>query len=85
MAGVGCVGWLVATTRLDLMSAHVRLSQYMANPTAGAVAGLRLVLEYLVNTKDLCLTVPLEAEGDRWKDGSLRFYSDSFGQQGIAK
>ena len=74
MQGCGSIGWLVATNRPDLMAVHVRLSQHMANPTVGAVAALNRVLQYIANTKNLCLTVPLD---NNIPDGEWVFYSDS--------
>lgn len=71
MQGVGGVGWLVATIRIDLIAPHIRLSQYMANPTRGAVAGLKHVLEYLGNTVTHCLRVPVDGPME-W-----RFFCDS--------
>ena len=74
MTATGSVGWLVATARPDLMACHVRLSQHMANPTVGAIAAINRVLQYVANTKTLCLTVPLDNE---IPDGTWKYYSDS--------
>ena len=74
MQGTGSIGWLVATSRPDLLACHVRLSMHMANPSVGAVAALNRVLQYIANTKNLCLTVPLDNEVP---DGEWQFYSDS--------
>jgi len=73
MKGVGCIGWLVATIRLDLMASHIRLSQYMAAPTIGALKAMEHVFQYLGNNSDWCLTSPL---GDI-PDGEWTFFADS--------
>jgi hypothetical protein len=72
MSGVGGIGWLVATTRPDLLAAHCRLSQYMVEPTLGCLAGIEHVMQYLHNTKSLCLVIPWDGV-----DGEWRFYADS--------
>ena len=57
--GKGALGWLVSTMRFDLAHYSSRISQYNAEPTAGALSALKSVYRYLKGTKNLALSVPL--------------------------
>ena len=74
MTGVGCVGWLVNTVRLDASLAHSRIAQHMANPTVGAWEALRHLMRYFQNTRKACIYQSLDCDdgGDDWS-----FYCDS--------
>ena len=78
MTGVGCVGWLANTVRLDVALAHSRIAQHMAKPTAGALKALRQCIRYLASTRSACIYQPLSdtsaahSEAHGW-----RFFCDS--------
>ena len=74
MMGVGCVGWLVNTVRLDASLAHSRIAQHMANPCKGAWSALVHLMKYFQGTRNLCLYQPLDSSDDTH---GWRFYCDS--------
>ena len=71
MSACGQVGWCAGTGRPDLRFSHQRLSQYMANPTRGALKAAVQVIRYASATRDLCLMQP-KGSDHRWCH-----YSDS--------
>lgn len=73
MTGVGCVGWLVNTVRLDASLAHSRIAQHMASPTVGAWKALVHLMKYFKGTRKACIHQPLDGGvEDEW-----RFFCDS--------
>ena len=71
MTGVGCVGWLVNTVRLDIAYAHSRISQHMAKPVRGAYDALMHLMRYLRGTTNVGLSSSLLGSTE-WT-----FYCDS--------
>ena len=67
----GCLGWLAGTGRPDVRLAHSRISQYMANPTKGAIEAARTAIKYCVATRTMCLW---QRKGVK---GTWKHYSDS--------
>ena len=74
MTGVGCLGWLVNTVRLDCALAHSRIAQHMAKPNVGAWKALKHCIKYLKGTKSACIHQPLF---DRDSSHGWRFLCDS--------
>ena len=71
MSGTGCIGWLNATGRPDIMLLYSRLSQHLASPCVGALEVLLHGLAYLNQHKDWGLSASLSGtEG-------FAHYSDS--------
>ena len=70
---LGCCGWLSNTARPDGKYAHSRLSQHLAKPSQGLLAGVKHLIRYYRGAKHLCLYQPLFGEDtDTWQ-----FFSDS--------
>jgi len=70
---LGCCGWLSNTARPDGKYAHSRLSQHLAKPNQGLLAGVKHLIKYYKGAKHLCLYQPLFGEDtDTWQ-----FFSDS--------
>ena len=61
MTGVGCLGWLANTVRIDIALAHSRISQHMAKPTVGAMEALKRTWQYLQQHSKLCLRQSLDS------------------------
>ena len=59
MSALGCVGWLVNTTRPDVAYACSRIAQHMAQPTISALQAVEKMVCYLRDTADLALAAPL--------------------------
>ena len=56
--GIGSIGWLSSTTRIDLTYSHSRISQHMAKPTHGSWEALKHVIRYLKGSPNLALSAP---------------------------
>lgn len=61
MKGVGCIGWLNQTVRLDLAHTYSRLAQHLSEPTESAMSALEHALSYVAGTPDMALSAALEA------------------------
>ena len=75
MTIVGSLGWLAATTRIDVRHAHSRLSQHLAKPTVGALELGVGTLGYLRLNPDLCLAQLFRDAVN--PDVPFTFYTDS--------
>lgn len=76
--GLGMLGWLQMTNRIDLAFTYSRIGQHQANPTESAMDALKYAYRYLTGAKYWCLSAPLYA-----KDRSLST-SSIFSSQCIA-
>ena len=70
--GIGSIGWLASTIRIDLAYAHSRISQHMAKPTYGAWEALKHAMSYIKGSPGLGLSAPLWTE-----ENKFLFYTDA--------
>ena len=70
--GLGMIGWLSATIRIDLSYAHSRIAKYMATPTEAAWDALRIAYAYIRSTVNLCISAPMHAPTSEYS-----FYTDA--------
>jgi hypothetical protein len=69
LTGLGMLAWTTNTTRLDEAYAFSRTGQHAAKPSVSALESLSHQVAYLIQHKNLCLSVELFPE--KTSDGSL--------------
>mgnify|MGYP001278094828 FL=1 len=69
---LGCIGWLVNTTRCDGKYAHSRIAQHLASPNKGMHEAVKYLVRYFKGTKNLCIYQPLNGDAGGWT-----YYCDS--------
>ena len=70
--GIGCLGWMSNTVRPDLSYTHSRLSQHMAKPNQGVLAGLKQAARYVKGHTTLGLAAPKSTPSNQFL-----FFTDS--------